>query len=205
MAWLRACCYDLALRNAEARCLTAWRAALLQGVSGVVLDVGAGTGLNVRHVPKADTRLLLTEPDPDMRARLTRRAAAERPDATVLDAPAEALPLHDGSVDVVVCTLVLCSVPEQAPALAELRRVLRPGGRLVFLEHVAADEGSALLRWQRRLEPLWWHIAERCALTRRTDQALLDAGFTLESVARERMRGGVPWVSPTIRGVARPR
>lgn len=205
MAWLRACCYDLALRNAEARCLTAWRAALLQGVSGVVLDVGAGTGLNVRHVPKADTRLLLTEPDPDMRARLTRRAADERPDATVLDAPAEALPLHDGSVDVVVCTLVLCSVPEQAPALAELRRVLRPGGRLVFLEHVAADEGSALLRWQRRLEPLWWHIAERCALTRRTDQALLDAGFTLESVARERMRGGVPWVSPTIRGVARPR
>lgn len=205
MAWLRACCYDLALRNAEARCLTAWRAALLQGVSGVVLDVGAGTGLNVRHVPKADTRLLLTEPDPDMRARLTRRAADERPDATVLDAPAEALPLHDGSVDVVVCTLVLCSVPEQAPALAELRRVLRPGGRLVFLEHVAAEEGSALLRWQRRLEPLWWHIAERCALTRRTDQALLDAGFTLESVARERMRGGVPWVSPTIRGVARPR
>lgn len=205
MAWLRACCYDLALRNTEARCLAAWRAELLRDVHGVVLDVGAGTGLNVRHVPKADTRLILTEPDLDMRARLTRRAAQERPDATVLDAPAEALPLPDASVDVVVCTLVLCSVPAQAPALAELRRVLRPEGRLVFLEHVAAEDGSALLRWQRRIEPLWWHIAERCALTRHTDQALYDAGFTIETLTREPMRGGVPWVSPTVRGVARPR
>ena len=205
MAWLRACCYDLALRNTEARCLSAWRAALLRDARGVILDVGAGTGLNVRHVPKADTRLILTEPDGDMRARLTRRVAQERPDAEVLDAPAEALPLPDHSVDVVVCTLVLCSVPEQAPALAELRRVLRPDGRLLFLEHVAAEEGSALLRWQRRIEPLWWHIAERCALTRHTDQALLDAGFSIETITPERMRGGVPWVSPTLRGVARPR
>ncbi|MCK6523191.1 methyltransferase domain-containing protein [Myxococcota bacterium] len=205
MAWLRACCYDLALRNAEARCLTAWRAALLRDARGVVLDVGAGTGLNLSHVPRDNTRLILTEPDPDMRARLARRAAAERPDAELLDAPAESLPLPDASVDVVVSTLVLCSVAEQAPALAELRRVLRPGGRLLFLEHVAAEEGSALLRWQRRLEPLWWHIAERCALTRRTDEALLSAGFTLESMTRAPMRGGVPWVSPTIRGVARPR
>ena len=205
MAWLRACCYDLALSNTEARCLSAWRAELLKDARGVILDVGAGTGLNLRHVPKTDTRLILTEPDVDMRARLSRRAAQERPDAEVLDAPAEALPLPDASVDVVVCTLVLCSVPEQAPALAELRRVLRPGGRLVFLEHVAAEDGSALLRWQRRIEPLWWHIAERCALTRHTDQALLDAGFTLETLLREPMRGGVPWVSPTIRGVARPR
>ena len=62
-----------------------------------------------------------------------------------------------------------------------------------------------MLRWQRRIEPLWWHIAERCALTRRTDQALLDAGFVIETLRREPMRGGVPWVSPTVRGVARPR
>jgi SAM-dependent methyltransferase len=108
----------------------------------------------------------------------------------------------DGSFDVVVSTLVLCSVPDQPAALVELRRVLRPGGRLAFLEHVAAVDRPGRLRWQQRLEPVWKRLAGGCHLTRRTAEAVGGAGFTLGEITRESARKAAPVVRPTVRGHA---
>jgi ubiquinone/menaquinone biosynthesis C-methylase UbiE len=112
------------------------------------------------------------------------------------------LPFDDGSFDAVVSTLVLCSVPELDPALAEIRRVLRPGGRLTYLEHVAAVENPKRHRWQRRLEPIWRRLAGNCHPTRTTDQAIPAAGFELVEVRRESMRKMNPLVRTSVRGHA---
>ncbi|MCO5168149.1 MAG: class I SAM-dependent methyltransferase [Planctomycetes bacterium] len=202
MTRLFAALYDPFMRRTE-RHLAAWRAELLSRVAGRVLEVGAGTGANLPFYPRGLERLVLAEPDPHMRARLAARVARERPEAVVIDAPAEALPVEDGSFDAVVSTLVLCSVADLPRALAEARRVLRPGGALVFLEHVAADDRPRRLRWQRRLEPLWRRVAGNCHLTRRTHEAIAAAGFTLEACERESLRRALPFVRPSVRGVAR--
>jgi ubiquinone/menaquinone biosynthesis C-methylase UbiE len=204
MSRLFATIYDPFMRSAERACLAQWRAALLEEASGDVLEVGAGTGANVPFYPPAVTQLRLTEPDRDMLARLRRRMGlgpVRRVDAQ--PAAADALPFDDASFDAVVSTLVLCSVPDLAAALAEIYRVLRPGGRLLFLEHVAADERPARLAWQRRLEPLWMHVSGNCHLTRRTGESIRAAGFVVERETRESMRKALPIMRPTIRGVAR--
>lgn len=202
MSWLMAAIYDRFMRRTEAH-LAPWRAALLSGLSGRVLELGAGTGVNLTFYPRTLERLVLAEPDRHMRARLATRVARERPDAEVVDASAEALPFEDGAFDAVVSTLVLCSVEDVARALAEARRVLRPGAALVFLEHVAADERPARLRWQRRLEPVWKRVARNCHLTRRTAEAIAAAGFVLEACTRESLREALPFTRPSVRGVAR--
>lgn len=206
MSWFMATIYDQLMWKAELAGLGEWRAELLAGVAGTLLEVGAGTGANLAYYPPGLERLVLTEPDVRMRARLSRRLAssAPRPAAPieVIDASLERLPFAAASFDVVVATLVLCSVGDPAAALAEIRRVLRPGGRLVFLEHVAAADGNRL-RWQRRIEPLWRRIADNCHLTRRSEEAIVAAGFTLEWATRQSMRKAMPVVRPTVRGVAR--
>jgi ubiquinone/menaquinone biosynthesis C-methylase UbiE len=194
--------YDRFMRRTEAH-LVPWRAALLSGLSGRVLELGAGTGVNLPFYPRALERLVLAEPDRHMRARLAARVGRERPGAEVVDASAEALPFDDGAFDAVVSTLVLCSVRDVERALGEARRVLRPGGALVFLEHVAADERPARLRWQRRLEPIWKRVAGNCHLTRRTAEAIAAAGFVLEACERESLREALPFTRPSVRGVAR--
>jgi ubiquinone/menaquinone biosynthesis C-methylase UbiE len=195
------------MRRSERACLQEWRRELLAGTSGAVLEVGAGTGANVPYYPPAVERLLLTDPDPHMLARLERPLAALRRPAKVESAVADRLPFPDASFDFVVGTLVLCSVPDPAAALAEIRRVLRPDGAFVFLEHVAADEddegGARRLAWQRRIEPLWSRFADGCRLTRRTDAAIEAAGFSFESLTRASMRRALPFLRPTIRGLAR--
>ncbi|HEX9992883.1 MAG TPA: class I SAM-dependent methyltransferase [Acidimicrobiales bacterium] len=206
MSWLFARVYDRLTAQMEEACLERWRADLLAGVEGDVLEIGAGTGRNLAHYGAGVRRLVLTEPDRHMRERLAERVAAEPPAAgrvEVVDAPAEHLPFPDGGFDVAVTTLVLCSVADQPAALAELRRVLRPGGRLVFLEHVAADGRPRRLRWQRRLEPVWRRLAGGCRLTRRTGDAIAAAGFEVEDVARESIRRASPLVRPSVRGTAR--
>jgi ubiquinone/menaquinone biosynthesis C-methylase UbiE len=138
-----------------------------------------------------------------MRRRLAARPELVRRERlSVIDAAVERLPFDTGRFDVVVSTLVLCSVADPRAAVAELRRVLRPGGRLVLLEHVAADE-SDRRRWQGRVEPVWKRLAGNCHLTRDTAQTLVDGGFVLD-VRRDSMRKALPWVRPTIRGTARP-
>ena len=203
MSRLLAAIYDRFMRGPEAAGLGAWRRDLLADLGGVVLEIGAGTGANLRLYPPAVRRIVLTEPDPAMRRRLLRAARRARDSRVVVSgAPVERLPAADGSIDAVVSTLVLCSVPYLATALAEVRRVLRPGGALVFLEHVAAERPDRLA-WQRRIEPLWSPLTGNCHLTRRTEQAIVAAGFVMERVTRESMRRALPWLRPSVRGVAR--
>lgn len=203
MGRLIAAVYDRLTRASEEACLQAWRAELLRDLTGEVVEVGAGTGLNLPHYPAGVTRLVLSEPDAHMRARLVERMEAERPGrAEVVDADLEGLPMPDAGLDAVVGTLVLCSVPRLDRALAEIHRVLKPGGRFVFLEHVAAEDRPRRLKWQRRVEPFWKRISGNCHLTRRTEAAIRAAGFTILEIRRESMRKAWPLVRPTIRGVA---
>jgi ubiquinone/menaquinone biosynthesis C-methylase UbiE len=203
MPWLMATLYDRFMADTERACLSGFRAELLGTLSGDVLEVGAGTGVNLSHYPGTVSRLVLTEPDPHMRARLDRRIGTRG--ATVRGDAAGHLDLPDESFDVVVSTLVLCTVEDPSRALAEMHRVLRPGGQLVFLEHVAAAAGSSRLRWQRRVEPVWKHLAGNCHVTRDTERSIVTAGFDIEDVRRESLRKAPPWIRPSIRGVARKR
>ncbi|MCC7074268.1 MAG: class I SAM-dependent methyltransferase [Deltaproteobacteria bacterium] len=203
MSWLLARVYDRMMAAPEEACLRTWRAELLTGVSGEVLEVGAGTGASLAAYGAGVTRLVLTEPDPAMRARLDAAVASARPRATVLAAPAHALPFADASFDVVASFLVLCSVADASAALCELRRVLRPTGRLVFLEHVAAQANPRRLAWQHRVTPLWRLAAGNCHLARDTAAAIEGAGFVIEELRRESIRKAMPLARPSIRGWAR--
>jgi ubiquinone/menaquinone biosynthesis C-methylase UbiE len=161
-----------------------------------VLEIGAGTGLNLRHYAD-DAELVLSEPDAAMAGRLRRRVAGRRRPATVVLASAEALPFADGEFDTVVSTLVLCTVPDQAAALREIRRVLRPGGQLLFMEHIRSDSPRCA-RWQDRLNPPWRAFAAGCNCNRPTLE-VLDAG---PLVLREVQRGVIPAIVPLIRPLA---
>jgi len=194
--------YDRMLSTAEEAGLRAWRADLLADASGEVLEVGAGTGLNVAHYGPGVTRLVLAEPDRFMRPKLERRAESASVPVEVSDSGVDPLRFPDESFDVVVSTLVLCSVPDEVAALGEIHRVLRPGGRFHYLEHVAAIENPKRHRWQRRIEPLWKRVAGNCHLTRTTDQAIPAAGFELVEARRESMRKMAPLVRVSTRGVA---
>jgi ubiquinone/menaquinone biosynthesis C-methylase UbiE len=197
-AWM----YDRSLSGAETACLRDWRRTLLSVAHGDVLEIGAGTGANLSHYPQTVRRLVLAEPDAGMRARLKRKLG-EQSDVTVIDATAEFLPLPDKAFDVVVSTLVLCSVDSPGRSLAEVWRVLKPGGRLLFLEHVAAEGRPGRLRWQRLLEPAWRCMAGNCHLTRNTAGAIAEMGFHVEDVQRESIRKVAGVVRPSVRGVAR--
>lgn len=204
MGRLLATIYDSVMDPPERACLQAWRTELLADVRGRVLEIGAGTGRTLACYPAGLERLVLAEPDPFMRARLPARIpAALAPVIELVDAPAERLPFDAASFDVVVSSLVLCTTPDPARALAEVHRVLVGGGRLVFLEHVADDERSRRRWWQERLEPLWKHVAGGCHLTRRTHEAIEAAGLVLERIERASIRKAIPLVRSSIRGVAR--
>lgn len=204
MSWFLATIYDRFMHQAEEAGLGAWRRELLADVDGDVLEIGAGTGANLACYGPDVRRLVLAEPEPRMRAQLQARvdATARTLRAEVVDTPGEGLGQPDQAFDVVVGTLVLCSVTDPRAALAEVRRVLRPGGRFVFLEHVASDDATRR-RWQQRIEPVWKRLADNCHLTRPTEQLIVDAGFNLEWTRRESMRKAMPVIRPTVRGVAR--
>ncbi len=204
MPWLVAAVYDRFMRGTEVACLTAWRSDLLAGLSRDVLDVGAGTGANLPHYPALVRRIVLAEPDPHMLRRLRRKLEqAKDPRVETVAAPVEALPFPDASFDAVVSTLVLCSVVDQAVALREIRRVLRPDGAFVFLEHVAAEDKPRRLAWQRRCEPVWKRLMGGCHLTRRTRDAIAAAGLRIEREQRQSMRKALPIARPCVRGIAR--
>jgi len=199
MSWLMAAVYDGMMRGSEEACLAAWRRELLSELSGSVLEVGAGTGSTLGLYPKAVTRLVMCEPDPHMRRKLQAKLVGG---AEVAAFSVEDLPFQ-GEFDAVVCSLVLCSVRDQKAALAQIRKALKPGGRLVFLEHVAADGKPNRLKWQRRIEPVWKHMMGNCHLTRRTEAEIQAAGFRIERIQRESMRKALPVCRPSIRGIAR--
>ncbi len=213
MSRLIAACYDRFTAGVEAAGLADWRRDLVADLEGEVLEIGAGTGHNLPWYPSTVRRLVLTEPDPYMRAKLEAKveakadAAAGRTDGPavieVLDRSADDLGVADASVDAVVGTLVLCTVPDPVAALAEVRRVLRPGGRFVYLEHIAATDTPRTLRWQAHLEPLWRRVAGNCHLTRTTERAVVDAGFAVETEWRAAMPAAPAILRPTVRGIAR--
>ena len=203
MGWLISRIYDRFLEGAEQAGLRDWRRTLLAAARGDVLELGAGTGGNLALYPANLGRLVLSEPDPHMRTML-RRKLADRPGVEVADAAAEVLPFPERSFDTVVATLVLCSVRDPQRVIAEVRRVLRPGGTFLFLEHVAAPAGTWARRAQRVLEPPWKLIAGNCHLTRETGPLLEAAGFELASCTEELLPGSVTLVARSIRGVARP-
>lgn len=203
MGRMMAALYDRMMQGTEKACLGEWRTGLVGELGGEVLEVGAGTGLNLPLYPASVARLVMSEPDPHMRQKLARKSAsAPGRRVEVIDASLEELPVPAESFDVVVATLVLCSVPNLDEALAEIYRVLRPGGKFVFLEHVAAEDRPRRLKWQHRVEPFWKWFAGNCHLTRRTEAAIAAAGFELDEIARESMRKAWSLVRPTIRGVA---
>ena len=198
--------YDRFTAPAEEACFQAWRAELLAPLTGEVLEIGAGTGNNLAHYPAAVTRLVVTEPELAMMEQLVPRLPRVQAGIEVETqvCGVEHLPFPDASFDAVVVTLVLCSVPDQRAALAEIHRVLRPGGRLVFLEHVAAVDRPDRLKWQRRAEPVWKRLAGGCCLTRETAEVIAASGFDLpaEAVTRESARKAMALVRPTVRGTA---
>ena len=170
--------YDLVGASAERRWMGARRRRLLAGARGAVLEIGGGTGANLAHYRDVD-RVTIAEPDPFMRSRIGPKLEDARVPVEVSAAGAEALPFPDDSFDTVVSTLVLCTVPDQAAALEEVRRILRPGGRLLFIEHVRA--AGSMARWQDRLEPLWRRLFGGCHPNRDTVAAIEEAGFEIET------------------------
>jgi ubiquinone/menaquinone biosynthesis C-methylase UbiE len=197
--------YDPFLALGERRGTTARRAALLGDLSGRVLEIGAGTGLNLAHYPATVDELVLTEPDPGMVARLRRRVDGEGVAAAavrVAPAPADSLWFPDASFDAVVSTMVLCTVPDPAGAIAEITRILRPGGRLVLAEHVLATE-ARLARWQRRLAGPWAGFAAGCRCDRDTVGLLAAAGYDVSGLRTEAWRGMPRIVRPLVLGSVR--
>ena len=194
--------YNPLLWRTERRGNAARRAHLLERAEGTVVELGAGTGHNLSHYPD-QVELVLTEPHEPMARRLDKRLKRSERRGRVLRAPAEALPLPDDFADTVVSTLVLCTVADPAASLAEARRVLRPGGTLLFLEHVAAPEGNRLSDWQRRTHGFWCGFACGCHTNRDTEQAIRRAGFEIEELIVDELEFDVPLIRPLIWGRAR--
>ena len=195
-------CYDRAMARTEQAGLAARRAELLGAAQGRTLELGAGTGANVSHYPDAVTELVLTEPDPLMAKRLRRKVQAARRAAEVIEAPGERLPLPDSDFDTVVLTLVLCTVPNQRSTLEEILRVLKPGGRLLFIEHVRSHKPRAA-KWQDRLERPWMFIADGCHCNRDTLASIAEF-MDVEKVDHGTLPKAAPLVKPLISGSARP-
>jgi len=210
--------YDRALKATEENGLGAMRAELLVGARGRVIEVGAGTGVNVDLYGSGIEDLTLVEPDPHMAAQLRKRleagegahggATAEvsadgrpQPPKHLVEAPAESLPFADDTFDTAVATLVLCTIPDPAAAIAELARVLRPGGRLLFIEHVRSDDPDRA-RWQDRLEKPWRFMADGCYCNRDTESTLRASAFAVETVDHGKLPKAMPIVRPLIRGTA---
>ena len=194
-------CYDRMSKGTEEAGLREMRRQALSGARGRTLDVGAGTGANLELYPEAVSELVLAEPDPHMLRKLRPRAEESPRPVEVLAAPAESLPFEDSSVDTVAFTLVLCTVPDPAAALAEAARVLKPGGRLLFLEHVRAEE-DGLARWQDRLERPWHFLADGCHCNRDTVATIEASPLTVESAERDKLPKSPPLVRPLVRGSA---
>lgn len=198
--WLFACVYDRFTAGAEQAGLRAHRERLLSGARGRVLEIGAGTGANLPFYREAES-VTVTEPEPAMARKLASRIREQPRSIELLQAPAERLPVPDARFDTVVSTLVLCTVPDQGAALREMRRVLKPGGSLLFLEHVRSED-PALAVWQDRLNGVNRVIAYGCNCNRATVAAIAAAGFTITSLQREEFPKAPPFVRPLVIGVA---
>lgn len=192
--------YDLALARGERAGMRELRRKVLADAHGDILEIGAGTGLNLGLYPDEIGNLTLAEPESSMVHRLESRAAAGPHSATIVTAPAEHLPFPDDSFDTVVSTLVLCTVRDQADSLAEVWRVLRRGGSLLLVEHVRATDGLAT--WQDRLHRPWKAVGCGCHCNRDTVGSLITAGFDTTALQSTRWRAMPRIVAPLVAGQA---
>jgi SAM-dependent methyltransferase len=180
--------------------MAARRRELMAEAHGAVLEIGAGTGLNLRHYPTGLEELVLAEPGEPMADRIDLSRAPEGVPTRVVHAPAEQLPFADESFDTVVSTLVLCTVSDPARAVSEIARVLRPGGRLLFCEHVEAEPGWRRGLQRRSMRP-WAAFADGCRCDRPT-LTTIESQLRVEAVARGRWRGMPAIVKPLVWGSA---
>ncbi len=193
--------YDRGLRGTEEAGLRRMRGEVLAEASGRTIELGAGTGANLGLYPEAVSELVLVEPDPHMLKQLRVKLAESSQDAALVQAPAERLPFEDSSFDTAVFTLVLCTVPDPAAALAEVSRVLRPGGRMLFIEHVR-DQDTGMARWQDRLERPWRFLGDGCHCNRDTVATIEASPLALEHLERGSLPKAPPIVRPLARGSA---
>lgn len=197
--YLVPCLTHLAMNQKQ---LLPFRRRIVGAAEGRVLEIGIGSGLNLPLYGASVGSVIGLEPSSELLRRARPRATAASIPMMLLDASAEAIPLDKASVDTVVTTWTLCTIPDASRALAEMRRVLKPGGALLFIEHGRAPE-PGIARWQDRLDPLWSYLAGGCHLNRKMDDLLSAAGFRIETLAHPRL-SGPPTHTYLYEGRARP-
>lgn len=168
--------------------LLPFRQRVIGAAEGLVLEVGIGSGLNLPLYGPSVRTVIGLEPSPELLRMARGRASSASVAVELLEASAEAVPLDDASIDTVVTTWTLCTIPDAQRALAELRRVLKPGGKLLFVEHGRAPE-PGVARWQDRLDPIWRRVAGGCHLNRKIDDLIAGNGFRIEALANARLPG----------------
>lgn len=202
-SYLMAKFYDTAMKHTEKLCLSNWRSELLGQIHGDILEIGSGTGVNLKYYPDTINRLVLSEPNANMRHYLNQRIEESGiNNISIAHNQAESIDFPDESFDYIVSTLVLCSVTDQLNCLTELKRLLRPNGKLIFIEHVAAEDHSRILKWQKRINPFWKIMAGNCHLTRNTESVIKQAGFNTIQVEKTFLLGAPRLVAPIIKGIA---
>jgi ubiquinone/menaquinone biosynthesis C-methylase UbiE len=189
---------DLSMRNKH---LVPYRTRVIGAAEGRVVEIGIGSGANLPLYGSSVSEIIGIEPAPKL-LRMARRASHRAVPVNFIEASAEAIPLDQHSVDTVVTTWTLCSIPHAGQALAEMRRVLRPGGKLLFVEHgLAPDE--RVRRWQNWLTPAWKHISGGCHLNRPIRTMIEGTGFRIDRLDTGYMRGPRP-MTFMYEGSARP-
>jgi ubiquinone/menaquinone biosynthesis C-methylase UbiE len=191
--------YEQAVSDCAGRTLRERKHSLFANIHGDVLEIGPGTGPNLSYYPK-DIHWIGIEPNPYMHSYLNKEAERLGLNINIRNCSAERIDAEDNSMDAVVSTLVLCSVPNLTATLQEILRVLKPGGRLLFIEHVAAPQGTWLRKLQSGIKPIWKVLGDGCNPDRETWIVLENAGF--DSVNYQHFEAPVPLVSPHIVGVA---
>lgn len=191
---------ELSMRNKDLR---PHRERVVSAAEGRVLDVGVGSGLNLPFYGPQTRQIFGLDPSPQLLARARKRGREASAPLTLIEGSAECIPLETASIDTMVMTWTGCSIPDIAAALREMRRVLKPTGNLLFVEHGRAPE-AGVARWQDRLNPLWRRIAGGCNLNRKIDDLLVTAGFRIERLDSGYIRG--PRIMTFLyEGAARPR
>jgi ubiquinone/menaquinone biosynthesis C-methylase UbiE len=198
--WVVPALIDLSMRNKRLR---PYRERVAGGAEGRILDVGVGSGLNLPFYGRQAQQIFGLDPCPRLLARAQSNAQHMQIPVHLLEGSAERIPLADRSMDTIVMTWTGCSIPEVGTAFGDMRRVLKPGGRLLFVEHGRAPE-PGVARWQDRLDPFWLRLSGGCHLNRKIDDLLSDAGFRVDQLETGYISG--PRIMTFLyEGAARPR
>jgi ubiquinone/menaquinone biosynthesis C-methylase UbiE len=187
--WVLPRLLDLSMRN---QILDAYRRSAITPARGLVLEIGVGSGLNLSLYGPAVRRVVGLDPSTGLLHMARKRFGQALVSISLVRASAQSIPFADATFDVIVMTWTLCSIPNPIAALTEMRRVLRPGGRLFFVEHGLSPEVRTA-RWQHRLTPYWKRISGGCRLDRKTDDLIRAAGLQVDAIETGYMKGPRPW------------